>query len=499
MLVLLSHLKYKIIIFCALLFVFSSAFAQKQEKQVASVDSMLVNYFNRSFDSLFLGRINTIDTSLLNFSHFEALNKGYNVFSTLSSNGLAYKSMIFTPNFYNGFDTRQHSFSRYIQTSEDTRFLKPLIPFSELNYMMGSKKEQHLGVTFTRQIANRLFIGMEFMIDDAPGPYKYSQSKNSRVYFTTRYNVKNNRYGITSNYFNNKVLVQENGGIVNDADFENNLETDRRLIEVNLQDANNKIKQSGAGLEQYFILSPPTKILPDSVEVEAKSKFRLGRITHQLEYLRNQLIYSEKSPLADFYQPFDIVLDSLKTYDSVYQMTFKNRFQWSNLGYKMHANDIPLYIYGGVELVNASTSDSTYKQDIWQVNPYGGVQISLFRSFYIDGNVKLITGNHSNGDLVFNGGVKQFLGTESRNLGNIFFQFKLMNQSPSWIFERYYSNHFRWENEFTSSKYVSFLAGYYFKGVTFGANIHFIDKHIYLNTDARPNQSSGTTKMLHLY
>lgn len=486
---------YFILIVCLLLPFFSLKAQSNQEK--VAVDSMQVKFFNRSYDSLFLGIVHQIDTALGTFSQFDALTKGSDIFSTLSNAGNPHKNIVFSPVYFGTFDVNQHAFTQYLKSSKDVRYLDPVMPFSELNYLMGSKKEQHLNASFNRQISPRLFIGMEYFLVSSPGIYKNNSTENSSVYFNSRYSTKNQKYGILAHYFHNKLAIGENGGVVNDNDFESSQETDRRIIAVNLIDAQNKVKQSGFGLEHYYVLSIPQTIIEDTVETTRD--IILGRITHQLEYQRNQMIYSERSPLEAFYKPFDVVLDSTQTFDSIYVSTFRNRLEWSNLGQKLAQNNLPVYIYGGVETLNAFQSDSTWKKNDWQLNPYGGIQISLLRSFFIDGEVKLITGSYATGDLLFDGGVKQFLGTESRNLGNVFFRIKLLNQSPSWFHQRFESNHFRWENSFVASKYLSFNGGYKISGLTLGGNLHILDKHIYMDQNARPTQTSGTFRVVHLF
>jgi hypothetical protein len=470
--------------------------AQRDQK-AAAIDSTQVRYFNRSFDSLFLGVTHHIDTAIGTFTQFDALSKGNDIFLTLSNAGAPHKKIVFSPVYFGTFDVNQHTFTQYLKSSKDVRYLDPVMPFTELNYLMGSKKEQHLNASFNRQVSPRLFIGMEYFLVSSPGIYKNNKIENSSVYFTSRYSTKNQKYGVLAHYFHNKLTMGENGGIANDGDFETSNEFDRRIIAVNLIDAQNRVKQSGFGLEHYYVLSIPQVVVEDTIETTRN--IILGRITHQMEYQRNQMIYSERSPLEAFYRPYDVVLDSTLTFDSIYVSTFRNRLQWSNLGYKLLKNDMPLYIYGGVETLNASQSDSLWKKDDWQLNPYGGVQISLLRSFFIDGQVKLITGSYATGDLLFEGGVKQFLGTESRNLGNVFFRIKLLNQSPSWFHQRFESNHFRWENSFVASKYLSFTGGYKISGLTVGGNLHILDKHIYMSQEARPTQTSGTFRVVHLF
>ncbi len=54
-----------------------------------------------------------------------------------------------------------------------------------------------------------------------------------------------------------------------------------------VMNANNVLKHSGFGIEQYVNLSRPLKgglILPD------KSNISIGRITHRMVYARNQML-----------------------------------------------------------------------------------------------------------------------------------------------------------------------------------------------------------------
>ncbi len=133
------------------------------------------------------------------------------------------------------------------------------------------QKEQQLAVSFAREFFPRMVIGMDYKLDNSPGPYFNSKSNNVSVGFSGSYRTKNNRYGIAAYYFRNKLEQQENGGILDDSLFVNNIETDRRVIDVALTDADNLIKFSGFGWEQYFNLSAPPKITPDSLAQPKKT------------------------------------------------------------------------------------------------------------------------------------------------------------------------------------------------------------------------------------
>lgn len=462
------------------------------------IDSTYVRYFIRSFDSLYLAPERFIDTSLVDLGSLDLLRQNGSLLQSLSNTSTAHQSLIWQPFFRNGFDVYQPAYRNFLRNSNNIHYLMPLQPFTELNYMMGSKKEQHLKARFAREIRPRLFIGMHYSLVNSPGIYKNNKINNNHIYFTGRYTTNNQRYRLLAHYFYNKMEMGENGGIQDDADFEENKETDRRLLPVHLIDAENMIKQSGFGLEQEYVVAFPRKVwINDSVE-EVRA-IGLGRISHQLEYQRNQFIYTERSPLEPFYAPYDQVLDSTQTFDSLYVSVLRNRLQWNNLGVEPATQQPPFYLYAGIESVNSQAPDGLGGRSDWQLNPYGGIQISLFRSFFIDGTVKLITGSVATGDLQLKGGVRQYLGTESRNLGDLFFRVSLINQSASWFFLYFDSNHIRWENDFLSERILSAHGGYHFKGFTLGGHWHLLDKYLYIDKFARPAQTSGTFSLFNLY
>lgn len=486
----------------SLLFLALPSFSQEAEIEALKlpkpkIDSTVVRYFNHSFDSFALGYLHHVDTNLLYVSRFDPILEESTLNQTLSNAGLAHQSLIYTPVFNHGFDMNTNPYSAFLQNNSNISYLDPTAALTELNYMMGSKKEQQLKVRFGRQVAPRWFVGMKFGLINSPGPYKHNLTNNTSVSFTARYATKNNRYAMLAHYFNNKLVMEENGGIVDDSEFENDVEFDRRVIPVNLETAKNTYKQSGFGFEQYFILLPELKKETDSTQT--KRMFQIGRLTHRFEYQRNQSIYSEKNPLVAYYQPFDVVLDSSRTYDSTYQSVVRNRIQWSNLGYKNYSRDINFHLTAGIEFANIQNNDSLTKHTYWQANPYGHLSMSLFKSFYLNGTAKLITGNTATGDFELYGKLRQYLGTDTRNLGNLFFSVRLLNQQPSWFYERYQSNHFRWDQSLVKSQYFTFAGGYTFKTFEAGVEWNILDKHIYLDQNAHAHQTSGTIKIFRIY
>ncbi len=480
--------------------------AAKVVQAVIVVDSSRVDYFVQYFDSLYLGSIHTVDTSQIESLDFDMLSHGTHNFATLSNTGLAHQSHLLDIPFYNGFDMEAHAFQKYIVRDGQIRHLMPHQPFTGINYTMGSKKEQHLNLSFSRALAPRLYAGLEFFLVNAPGPYRRSKSDNNGVYLTSRYTTKNERYAVSAYYLYNKLQLQESGGLIADSVFEENLESDRRIIAVQLMDANNLIKHSGFGVEQFVNLSGPVEQEAD--RAEQRKRINIGRITHRMVYARNQILYTDESPEVAFYRPFGPPTDSVASHDSIYQESFRNSLQWSTLGYEKHSEDIPFYLYGGIEhqLINHrlfpnfdTLATGNNKNSFSQLKPYAGIRIGLFRSSYLDGRVEYFRGNYAAGDLSLNAQWRQYLGTTGRNIGSLFFKLTILNQSPSWLYQRFQSNYFNWDNDFSKSRYLTMTGSYELKGFRAGANLKVLDRHVYLNKLALPEQATVTINVLHLF
>lgn len=469
-------------------------------------DSTLVSYFSNNLNNLTLGNIHTLDTTTILTSFYEPLEKQYAIYQTLSNSGLAHKKIDFFYPTSIGFNSKLPAFESYIRNGDNIIF--PIIyqPFTEIKYMMGDKKEQHLEVLFSREFLPNLFITLNYDVDFSPGAYKRSKMQNSFFNGSLRYNTKNNRYGISGYYYNNKIDIQENGGIKYDSIFTNNTETDRSIIDVNLDDATNLIKVSGFSIDQYFnILSQNVNKSKDSTYKERK--IDIGRINYHFAYQRNRYVYEDTDPLSYFYQDFDHVIDSTRTFDSIYFHNINNVLYWNNLGYKKYNNDIPFYLTFGVEhnftyhagYYDPKTKERFNKQNLSNLRANAGIIINLFKSTRISGNAQLITTGYHAGDFFIEGQWKQFLGTSNKNFGALKFDINLNRKSADWFEEYYYSNNFRWDNDFNASTSLLLQGSYELPFLTIGVKNTTIDNYIYFGTNAKPEQFSGTINISSLY
>lgn len=471
------------------------------------MDSTNVKYFVKNLNDLTLGIINSWDTTTIQTSFYDKLDNPYKIYQTLSNSGLAHKDINFTFPYKLGFNSELTAFSSYLHYVDNIKFPIVLQPFTDITYMMGDKKEQHLDILFCREFLPRFFITLNYNIDYSPGLYKHTEIQNSFFNGNFRYNTKNDRYGISGYYFNDKIDIQENGGIINDLIFINNLETDKSIIDVNLTNATNLIKTSGFAFDQYFnILGPYVENHQDTC-THKKNKIEIGRINHHFSFQRNRYVYEDSKPLSDFYQNFDPIIDSTKTFDSIYFYNIRNTIYWNSLGYKKYNNDIPFYLTFGLEhnftyhagYLDLITQERFNERNYSNLRVNAGIIINLFKSTRITGNAQIITSGYQAGDFFIEGQWKQFLGTYSKNIGALKFDVNLNRQSADWFEEYYYSNNFRWDNDFKSTTSLLLHGSYELPFLEVGIKHTNISNYIYFGTEVRPQQYSGNISVSSLY
>ncbi len=500
--------KSRFVIVWLLLFTFLlagvSVTEAQQQTNPAAVDSLgaekdttSVFYFIGSLDSLRAGLLHYVDTTITTFHQYDPLERDNGMYNTLSNVGLASYNRVFDPASAAGYQMKSKAFAPYMLYNNQVKYYKLMRPFTELRYVMGPKKEQSLGVTFTRKMAETFTFGVDLYLVNSPGRYRNSNSDDKYVYFTSRYHTRNFRYGILANYLHNKVIVGENGGILYDSLFSMDIEKDRQAIPVRLNTARNGVKSSGFYLEQYFNLMKPG-MRKDSTP----RKLAGGSLLYSFLYLRNQMVYSD-DPAADtsFYENLPLLYDTLSTYDSVYQQRIRNRLMWSSLAYNNDRLSRVFRAYFGADydhILQVYPYD-TAKYINNQLIPFGGISLKLFQRSFLEGSAEMVFGGYNGGDLKIRGSLLQYLGSVQKNIGQLYFEVVFQNRMPAWYFSRYRSNRFRWDLSLQKERLFTFRGEYRIKGVGAGVIFRSLGNYTYFNDSVHPQQAGVPGSVLQLF
>ena len=472
-----------------------SLFADKLDSLLHIHDTSTIVYYYHFTDNLASGKTYIAEGShLTGFQRYNPLDQQGRFYGSLSNVGLAHKNLVFKPQLSNAFYTGMQSFDVFTYTNENTRYYRHLIPVTYLVYHNGSKKEQLFRVIHSHTIKRMITVGVDFSIINSPGTYQNHKSDDKSVVFTGQYFTKNLRFGVIANYHHNKFIVRENGGIVNDTVFEEEYETDTRLFDVNLTTAQNQIRESGVFANAYFFLSGKPEII-DSTNSKPPT-FHAGRISYNMGYSWGSQIYSDQEPLADFYKPFDPVIDSNETYDSLAIRWFEHRFAWSNL--RMDDKPEKKYLLVTFAIGNkfATVSDSISQRQINNWIPEASLVIRPYHTLAIFLEGKYALGDFNSAGFELKGLANQRYKVKNGTTGDVAFSFTTTSQQAGYFLTNFTSNYFRWDTSFSNQIMQEAAFSLSYGELEGRVEYHFISDYVYLDQTAHPRQYKGSINII---
>jgi hypothetical protein len=468
----------------------------KVDSLEARHDTVLVKYFLYNLDSLDMGKLYTEKTAHLSgFQRYDPLSKK-GLFATLGNVGLAHKSLVYSPIIRDDFVFGIHSFDQYLFTHQNAGYYIHDRPVSYLSYFNGPKKEQLFRALLSHRIFKVVTVAADFSLINSPGTYFHQKSDNKSLLLTAQYITDDKRFGILANYTWNKLIVEENGGISNDSTFEFDIESDRALIDVNLETASNLIKDKGAYLNSYFYLSKSNA--RDTNRSKPKT-FHAGRITYSFRYHNNSQLYTDEVPASEFYAPYDPIIDSNQTHDSLHIRKIENSFSWSNMRLGEDFQNKFLYINFAFKHQYVELTGYSNKRSFKQMIPSADIRIHPFSALTIGGHGHYTLGDYNNNGYLLKASGKLEVRLKNDIEGILDADVGFASQEPGYFYSFYQSNHFRWDTTFKKQNYRWFGAWLSVWKFKVGARYTSVSNLTYLDSGVRPAQYEGNIDILQLF
>ncbi len=263
-------------------------------------DSTKVSYFFNDFEKFGNLDLHPLDTSITGYQNYDPLLKQSAFHETQGNIGQASRNLIFYPFLANaGFDYGIHSFDPYLFQNDSVKYYKVLKTFTELRYEQGAQKETFFQAQFSRNLYRSLNLGFDFRVMNAPGAYLRQRTNHINFVATLQYFTKNKRYGVIANFLINRLIISENGGIKYDSIFEQNLETNRQIFAIKLEQAENRVRESGFFMKHYFDLSRHPRNLKDTA-YQSHKHFEFGKLVYTFQYNRQFLNYIDNDLKSGF-------------------------------------------------------------------------------------------------------------------------------------------------------------------------------------------------------
>ena len=511
-----------------LILIINSTFAQQQagkDELERSPDTASVYYLNIEQKWPGSGLVKINDTLLTGSQFYDPVQAGSSLNAVNGNIGLAYKSLIFNPSAIDGFRFAPSVYHHYLLRNDNIRYYQTFGPYTNIAYAFGGGKEQLFSVTHSQNIARGLSLGVDLNIINSVGNYNRQKSDNSSVAFQGQFITNNERYAVLANYRNNRYKWRENGGIVHDSLVTDNIEPERNRIAINLQSADNFIKESGAFIRQYYyfgknpnksntaeitMVSDSTGISTDSLPVpELPSRLffnpdRSDFIRHTFTYTRNSLKYTDKEIKPGYYPV--VFVDSKATFDSIYYHEIINQLMFEGGVGRAKGSNKAIQLRLGIEHTfgvykNYITEDeSNYiTRNFNRITTFGYLSANAFGLARAEGKVWLTSGAPFKGDKGATAMLTLPAYDNSKSWGNLSAELGVNAMQPDYIFQYHLSNHFQWDNNFGQQTIASGKVMYARKFVNAGVNFYNLDGWVYFDEAALPARANSSMQVTQLY
>ena len=479
----------------------TTAVQKKMKKPKVGRDSTVVSFFYNDFEKI--GQLNThaYDTALAGFQVYDPMYKKDRFDANLGNYGSNYRYLIPYPFMRaSGWDYGIHTFDNYMYLNDSVKYFKVFKTFTEVAYFQGAKKENTFHAIFSRNLYKSLNLGFDFRVMNAPGAYIRQRTNDINFVLTLQYITKDKRYGFISNFIFNRLRNFENGGITYDSVFEQNTEKNRQAITVNLQAAENRMKETGFYTKHYFNLSRHAKDEKDTAFLNS-SHVDLGRLTYAFYFNRQVQNYKDASPDTSFYTFY--YFSKTLTQDSITIDRISNELTWSNPTFRKDKKLRLLQIEAGIkqQYIHLSYKDSTifHHRYFIQYIPKAALYFHPFSSLLLEAHGDYVLGDYNEGDFSLRVNLSTILGKQNKNGGTITLTGIYSYQQPGWYFNHFIGNNFIWDTSFNKQGLISGGFDYKFKFLNAGFNFNRITNYVYLDEFSNPSQFKNEFGYIYVY
>ena len=365
-------------------------------------------------------------------------------------------------NYFERPNDRDHSFAQvwneYMVTPETARFYNVKKPFTHLSYFfMGQTKklEEDFWGTHAQNISPSSGFNVDYKSRGTKGYYSRQKARDKNL--SVGFSHTGKRYTVHAGYIYNMANIIENGGIIDDRNITDTTWELPELIPVNLQNANNLIKNNTYYVIQSYGI-PLRKLAEDDFSIADRSSLFIG---HSLQYSRFWKKYTDvrgTNPEGDpetFYENWYI--NPTSSNDSIFESRLSNR---------VFIQIQPWDREGIIGVIDAGIGNDIYHYYQFRLNDYlkpsGGQNQSStfiygslegqFREYLAwDATARYHPFGYRSQDLYLGANLALSAFIKGRPVtlkGSISSDIR----TPGYWTENYFSNHFVWQNSFSKEK-----------------------------------------------
>jgi len=441
------------------------------------------------------------DTTFSLYQRSRIADKYSPINATLGNYGLPFYQI----NFFDRItDPDKFLYSYYypfMHLPSNALFMNTQVPYTELDWSFAGPRptsEQTLRVRHSQNINRFLNFGLIYDIIFSLGQYNYQRAADKTFTFYTSYTGV--KYKLYFSAGLNNILSYENGGIVKTSDLSlsNTLDVPTNLGALNK--ANSGLKDKNILLVQRYTFSSNPVVKSDSTSSRRGGFFGLsGTFTHVFEFESIGRTYKDADPKSGFYDT--VFVTPIKTADTLFNRMIKN-----TLRFDFSTDDTRKFrLGGGFGIRNEILLFSHIIPVPYTYTPYPtefhrGDNILVGKLFndigekfrWLATGELTITGYRS-GDFNLQGEIdKSFDLKKGRASWQLYGS--MMNRQPSFWYEQWGGNNFKWDNNFSKEFRIDFGTAikYPARKTELKFNYAVLKNYVDFDTTAHPSQYSGS-------
>lgn len=444
-----------------------------------------------------------VDTAFFRANNYNPVFKKYPNAFYLSNKGSEYQSLSLVDQGITSDFLFITNLDIYFRNPNNIEFFNTKTPYSNFQYYNGPPKrrsEETVSILHTQNITKNWNFGLDYHLSSSIGRYDASQADFRNFRLFTSY--QGERYSIHSAIIYNKSFNYQNGGLKSDsAILYNNGNALAENLTVNFNTAQTKIENYRFFAVQSLGIGSLSFMGKDSIQ---QLPVATAYLTTDINQYRR--VYLASDDVNKFYK--QLYIDSINTRDSTKFLAVNNVFQ---LKFNEEANSllkfgVRAYLGNTIEMIampaapiitttGLNTKKKYYQHsDTTLISTYIGGQIfkTLGENFWWNGGAKLYFQGYKAGEMIINGNVDSRFRVFKETAG-LFANGTLELKAPNYFQDHYYSNHFKWDNNFDKQKNIRLNFGVKVPTRKFqlAGHINYFNDFIYWKEKSAPSQFAG--------
>lgn len=442
-----------------------------------------------------------VDTLLGNIHNFNPIFQRSIGNSYLGNLGSPYQSTIFKDRVRDEPFIFFNTFEAYMNMPKEVLFFNTTTPFTSFFYSTAGSKdraESRLRILHTQNVNQFWNVGINFNLISSEGRY---QNQKTKLYdFNLFSNYEKGRYGVHFVLSQNRVLVNENGG-VDQEDFVASSDEKPEDIKINLSGTKNKLSNFNFFANQYYNIGNGKDLIIDG----DTSQIYPVKVVHDLSYESNNREFKEDVVNKDFFK--NTYLNNTKSADETSLKKFSNGFhvifnenQNKKLSFGARLGLLNEFSVYNLRRLVGENSFSQQDENVHNTK----LMTSIFRQTGKNWNWKFsgeyVFEGYNQSDYQLDGNLVYQFG-DSINRQNLKITSQIKSNTPDFLLTEYHGNHEQWSLKLDKNKELSLGLEYEIKkyGFKIGGQINNLENYTYFGSDAIISQIGKSIQVATVY